>query len=88
MIEDATSWYSATAARTEGEAARLAVFQNARFIERNHGVALRDALVILTMIGRLSISRTGKWGDHQPVVCSSFSKQELQDALTNYGLDR
>jgi len=79
MIEDTTSWHSAIAAQTEAEAARQAVFQNARFIERNYSVAFKDALIILTMIGRLSISLTGKWGDTQPVVCSSFSKQELRE---------
>jgi len=86
MIEDATSWHTATAAPTEAEAARQAVFQNARFIERNYGVALKDALIVLTMIGRLSISLTGKWGNHQPVVCSSFSKRELDEALIHYSL--
>ena len=84
MVEDTTSWYSVTAAPTEAEAARQAVFQNARFIENNHSVAFKDALIILTMIGQLSISRTGKWGNAQPVVCSSFSKRELDDALSHY----
>ena len=84
MVEDSTSWHSAIAAPTEAEAARKAVFQNARFIERNHSVAFKDALIILTMIGHLSIALTGKWGDSPPVVCSSFSKQELRDALAHY----
>ena len=85
MIEDATSWHSAIAADTEAAAARLAVFQNARFIERNWGVAWKDALIILSIIGCLSICRSGKWGRHGPVVCSSFSKSELRDALRHYG---
>ena len=51
---------------------------------KNVSVAFKDALIILTMIGQLSISRTGKWGDAQPVVCSSFSKRELDDALSHY----
>jgi amidase len=85
MIEDSTSWHSPISAPTETEAARKAVFQNARFIERNHAVAFEDALIILTMIGRLSISLTGIWYDPAaPVVCSSFSKQTLRDALTQY----
>ncbi len=88
MIEDATSWHSAIAANTEAGAARLAVFQNARFIERNCGIAWKDALIILSMIGRLSISRCGKWGHHKPVVCSSFSKGELRDAMRHYGSAR
>ena len=36
------------------------------------------------MIGRLSISLTGKWGRLLPVVCSSFSKEELRHALKDY----
>ena len=84
MIEDSASWHSAIAAESEAEAARQAVFQNARFIERSFSVAFKDALIILTMIGRLSISLTGKWGDTLPVVCSSFSKQALRDALAHY----
>jgi amidase len=84
MIEDSTHWHTACAAATEAEAARLAVLQNADFISRTHRIELKDALILLTLIGQLSISRTGKWGDHEPVVCSSFSKEQLEKALMNY----
>lgn len=81
MIEDAENWYSSLNAPTEAEAARRAVLHNARFIEKAHGIRFEDALIFLTLSGRLSISRTGKWGRSEPVVCSSFSKQTLQEAF-------
>ncbi len=84
MIEDKTHWHTACTAGTEHEAARLAVLENGKFIARTHHVELKDALILLTLIGKLSISRTGKWGDHGPVVCSSFSKQTLVQALAKY----
>lgn len=84
MIEDATHWHGIHSAETETEAARQVVLQNGRFIHRAHGIELKDALILLTLIGRLSLSRTQKWGTHGPVVCSSFSKQELQDAVRSY----
>lgn len=74
MIESETHWHTCCAAETEGEAARLATFQNARFLERTKGIAFKDALVLLTLVGRLNISRTQKWGAHNPVVCASFPK--------------
>lgn len=90
MIEDATDWHAPWAARTEAEAARLAVLQNARFIARIRQVAFEDALIFLTLCGRLSISRTGKWGGGAlpQVVCSSFSKQALEEALAHHAIRR
>lgn len=79
MIEDATHWHSCCGADTEAEAARMAVMQNARFISRTRGVELKDALILLTLAGKIAISRTAKWGTHNPVVCSSFAKQLLSD---------
>ena len=84
MIADSTHWHTACAAATEAEAARLVVLHNAKFIAETHGMELKDALILLTLIGQLSISRTGKWGDHEPVVCSSFAKDKLEQALLNY----
>lgn len=68
----------------EGEAARLAVLQNARFISKEYNIELKDALILLTMVGKISISRTGKWGPHLPVVTSSFPKKEIEKALARY----
>jgi len=84
LIEDADAWHSCRTAETEGEAARQAVFQSARFIEQAYGAGFRDALVLLTLIGRLTVSRTAKWGAHNPVVCSSFSKAMAEEALRGY----
>jgi amidase len=84
MIEDACRWHSAYSAVNEFEAARLAVFQNARFIAETHGIELKDALIFLTIAGSLTISRTGMWGGMPPVVCSSFSKQALKAAFADY----
>lgn len=84
MIEDEKDWHSPVGGQNEYEAARAAVFHNAGFIHRNYGVALKDSLLILTMIGRLTISRTGTWGVLGPVVCSSFSKELLAVSLANY----
>jgi len=84
MIEDAEDWHSCWTAENEGEAARQAVFQNARFLSRQHTADFRDTLILLTLIGRLTISRTAKWGAHNPVVCSSFSKKMAEDALRAY----
>ena len=84
MIEDDTHWHTPRAAETEAEAARQAVFQNARFIAAAHNVEFKDALVFLTMAGRLSMSLTGWWGQLQPVVCSSFSKRALAEAVTHH----
>jgi amidase len=81
MIEDATCWHSCCAADTEAEASRLAVWQNARFLARTHRIELKDALILLTLIGELSIPRRGKWGAHNPVVCSSIPKGLLEQAL-------
>jgi amidase len=84
MIEDAREWHSACSAVNEFEAGRLAVLQNARFIAETHGVEFKDALIFLTMTGRLTISRTGMWGSLTPVVCSSFSKQTVEAAFARY----
>ena len=84
MIEDAEDWHSCWTAENEGEAARQAVFQNARFLGQRHDADFRDALILLTLIGRLTISRTAKWGAHNPVVCSSFSKKLAEEALKTY----
>ena len=84
MIEDAESWHSCCTAENEGEAARLAVFQNARFLSREYSAEFKDTLILLTMIGGLTISRTAKWGLHNEVVCSSFSKKTAEQALRHY----
>ncbi len=84
MIEDETHWHTACPGSTEDEATRKAVFHNAAFICRRYHVELKDALILLTMIGKLSISRTGTWGPHVPVVCSSFPKKCIEDAVANY----
>ncbi len=81
MIEDAENWHACRTAENEGEAARQAVFQNGRFLSGKYGLEFRDALILLTMIGRLSIARTAKWGPINPMVCSSFSKQAAEAAL-------
>jgi len=78
MIEDATHWHTPCPGETEAEAARLAVFRNAEFISRLHNIELKDALILLTMIGQLSISRTGEWASNRPIVCSSFEKKYLE----------
>ena len=84
MIEDETDWHTACPGSNEYDAARQAIFHNARFISQSHGIELKDALIILTMIGRVSISRTGAWGQFRRVVCSSFSKQVVANAVTKY----
>jgi len=84
MVEDAACWHALHSAETEAEAARQAVLQNARFISRTQRVEFKDALILLTLTGRLSLSRTQKWGTHGPVACSSFSKGELMQALRRY----
>jgi amidase len=70
--------------QTEAEAARSAVLKNATFISQTYGVELKDALILLTMLGRLSISRTGNWGKHWPVVASSFEIAAVEKALSEY----
>ncbi len=82
MIEDKTHWHTPCTAENEHEAARLAVLENGKFIARTHHVELKDALILLTLIGRLSLSRTGNWGAWGPVVCSSFSKEAAALAFT------
>ncbi len=84
MIEDATHWHTCGTADTEAEAVRVAVFANARFIGKTYGLAPKDALILLTLIGRLNVSRTAKWGTQGPVVCSSFSKKLAEDAAARY----
>jgi len=84
MIEDAECWHTCCTGENEGMAARLAVFQNARFISREYGAEFKDALILLTLLGRLTISRTAKWGTHNEVVCSSFSKKSVREALRSY----
>jgi len=84
MIEDVEDWHSCWTAENEGEAARQAVFQNARFLSKKYHAEFRDTLILLTLIGRLSISRTAKWGNHNPVVCSSFSRKLAAEALRSY----
>lgn len=84
MIEDESHWHSCYSADTEAEAAREAALQNARFISRTRKIEFKDALIWLTLTGRLSLSRTQRWGAHGPVVCSSFSKEELAVALQKY----
>ena len=84
MIEDATHWHTCGTGETEAEAVKVAVFANAHFIEQRYGLAWKDALILLTLIGRLNVSRTAKWGTQGPVVCSSFSKELAEKAATNY----
>jgi amidase len=84
MIEDKTHWHTACSGKDEYQAARRAVFHNADFITKTHNLELKDALILLTMIGGISICRTGAWGGLRPVVCSSFSKELLSKAVANY----
>jgi amidase len=84
MIEDNTHWHSTRSAQNTDEATRQAVLQNARFIARTHDIKLRDALVLLTLVGKISIPLTGKWGDCGPHVCSSFCKEQVNSALAGY----
>ncbi len=84
MIEDADCWHTPCTAETEYEASRRALFHNAHFIAREYHVELKDALLLLTLIGKLSLSRTGTWGTHGPVVTSSFSKDKLRQAIARY----
>ena len=78
MIEDETHWHSACTAPTEAQAAKLAVFQNARFMSKMQGIDFADAMILLTMVGSISIARTGLWGANDPVVCASFPKEILK----------
>ena len=77
MVEDDKHWYAPFTGKDEMEATRRAVFHNAEFISRTYDMTLADALILLTMIGRISISRaSGEWGPHSiPVVTSSFPKE-------------
>jgi hypothetical protein len=83
-IEDATHWHTCCIAESDAEAARSATFENARFIQGVYGVEFKDALILLTLIGKLSRSRTQRWGAHGPVVCSSFAKSALREAMRVY----
>ena len=60
------------------------MLQNGRFLSKMYDADLRDTLILLTHIGRLSIARTAKWGTHNPVVCSSFSKAAAREAMKHY----
>ncbi len=60
------------------------LLENARFIAETSRVDLRDALIFLTMAGRLTIARAGKWGSLPPVVCSGFSKQAVRTVFSDY----
>ena len=84
MVKNDGWWYSPHSAESEAEAAREAVLQNGRFISNRYDVALKDALILLTMVGRLSVSRTGKWAAHQSVVNAGFSIEEVERALRGY----
>ena len=65
-------------------AARTAVLQNGEFIARTYEVAFKVALILLTMVSKLSVSRTGHWSIHHPVVTSSFYIAEVENALAGY----
>lgn len=84
MIENNGWLHLPVSHQIEAEAARTAVLENAGFISQNYGVELKDALVLLTMLGKLSISRTGKWGKFRPVVTSSFEIKTIEEALLGY----
>jgi len=84
MIEDAIHWHTPCSGENEYQAARRSVFQNAEFISTAYNIKLKDAMILLTMAGKLAISRTGSWGDHKPVVCSSFPKDVISKAVADY----
>jgi len=84
MIEDEENWYTPCPGADEYQAARRAVFHNGEFISKKYDVEFKDALIVLTMIGKLALSRTGKWGDNEPIACSSFSKKLVEKAVGNY----
>jgi amidase len=82
LVEDETHWRVLTAAPTEGEAIRTGVFELARFIQLRYDVSMNDALVLLTMCVSLNCSRTGGWGDLHCVVCTSFPKALIEQAVS------
>jgi amidase len=81
MVEDAQNWHSLATGPDEYAAAKTAVFQNARFISSRFDIEFKDALILLTAVGKISLSRAGKWGKLTPVVCASFNKLEISHAL-------
>ena len=80
-------WYSPCCHEREAEAAESAVWQNAEYIAGRYGIRLKDAIILLTMLGRISLSRTGRWGVHYPVVTSSFNEKEVERAIEKYYYD-
>ncbi len=84
MIEDDRHWHSVGGAETEYEAARNATFHNAHFLADRYDVDLKDALIFLTLAGRLSLSRTSVGWNAKAVVCASFAKAEATAAFANY----
>jgi amidase len=71
---------------TEYIAIKEAVMNNAEFISRKYKLLLKDSLVLLTMLGKISISRTGKWGANKPIACSSFHADTVRAAAEGYRL--
>jgi amidase len=81
MIEDATHWRTLAAAPAEGDAIRTGVFELARFVQSRYDVSFNDALVLLTMCVSLKCSRTGGWGGLHSVICASFPKELVEQAV-------
>ncbi len=84
MIEDATHWHTIVPNMDEFEAIRAGTFHNGKFIAREHNIALHDALILLTMTNRLQVSRTFGWGPNPAVICCSFPKAVVRDAVKGY----
>lgn len=81
MIEDDECWHTVTCGSTEEAAIRLGVFETARFVQARYEVTFNDALVLLTMCVSLRCSRTSGHGELERVVCTSFPKLLLEQAV-------
>jgi amidase len=90
MIESEGQIHTPAYAKTEFEATRIAVFNNAHYISEKYDIELKDALVILTMLGRISVSRItfvpyfNQTTALNPVVTSSYPVKETEEAVRYY----
>lgn len=84
VVEHDDHWYAVTCGPNEAEGLREGVFACARLAQRLYGLSFNDALILMTMSIQLHCSRTGDWGDMEPVICSGFSKTLLEEATREY----
>lgn len=77
VVEDAQNWHVIGWGDHETEAIRRAVFAAAEFVQRTYGLALDDAMILLTMIAKIHCCRTGPWGDQGSVIAVSMPKSLL-----------